>query len=117
LHPPPEESFLPFHSISELGLAQFSSKNVPVQIMVMNGEFFVQEMIKKDHLQPKGPGRGQFQVLWMGWHRIGLDERDERDERDGVVAIYIYSTFPGRRGCRSGLPVGEVYRLMRGLLG
>jgi hypothetical protein len=48
---PAEEPFLPFHSISDQTLAHFSPKNVFVQILVKNGDFFVWKIIKKDHPQ------------------------------------------------------------------
>jgi len=38
--PQPAEPFLPFHSISDQTLAHFSPKNVFVQILVGNGDFF-----------------------------------------------------------------------------
>jgi hypothetical protein len=40
---PPPEPFLPFHSISDQTWAHFSPKNVFVQILVRNGDFFVWE--------------------------------------------------------------------------
>jgi hypothetical protein len=45
--PLPEEPFLPFHSISDQTLAHFSPKNVFVQILVRNGDFFVWENDQK----------------------------------------------------------------------
>jgi len=39
--PQPAEPFLPFHSISDQTLAHFWPKNVFVQILVGNGDFFV----------------------------------------------------------------------------
>src|SRR5438045_531740 len=44
---PAEEPFLPFHSISDHTLAHFSPKNVFVQILVRNGDFFVWENDQK----------------------------------------------------------------------
>jgi len=54
LHSVPAESFLPFHSIPERILALPPPKNVLVQIVVENGDFFVWHLIKKDHHQHVG---------------------------------------------------------------